>query len=132
MKILFKKFLCYFTHAEKAVYVNDSIFCDSLVHDIFDSTPTAPLLLVLSSCYHLLLLLPTPSLLPFLLSSPPTSSAYFLSFLRAVSSLPTGTYRGGHEVLVRAKLALADGVTMQLTVRSDDPEVSEVIASAVG
>ncbi|KAK8403505.1 hypothetical protein O3P69_000520 [Scylla paramamosain] len=43
-----------------------------------------------------------------------------------------GTYRGGHEVLVRAKLALADGVTMQLTVRSDDPEVSEVIASAVG
>ena len=45
---------------------------------------------------------------------------------------PTGTYRGGHEVLVRAKLALANGVTMQLTVRSDDPEVSEVIASAVG
>ncbi|XP_042231266.1 LOW QUALITY PROTEIN: coatomer subunit gamma-2-like [Homarus americanus] len=43
-----------------------------------------------------------------------------------------GTYRGGHEVLVRAKLALADGVTMQLTVRSDNPEVSEVIASAVG
>lgn len=43
-----------------------------------------------------------------------------------------GTYRGGHEVLVRAKLALSDGVTMQLTVRSDDPEVSEVIASAVG
>ncbi|XP_063610262.1 coatomer subunit gamma-2-like [Penaeus indicus] len=43
-----------------------------------------------------------------------------------------GTYRGGHEVLVRAKLALSDGVTMQLTVRSDDPGVSEVIASAVG
>ncbi|MPC14041.1 Coatomer subunit gamma-2 [Portunus trituberculatus] len=51
----------------------------------------------------------------------------------AVNTSPfllTGTYRGGHEVLVRAKLALADGVTMQLTVRSDDPEVSEVIASA--
>lgn len=52
-------------------------------------------------------------------------------FIDIVSCI-SGTYRGGHEVLVRAKLALADGVTMQLTVRSDDPEVSEVIASAVG
>ena len=43
-----------------------------------------------------------------------------------------GTYRGGDAVLVRAKLALADGVTMQLTVRSENPDVSEVIASAVG
>uniref|UniRef100_A0A2P2I1X4 Coatomer subunit gamma n=1 Tax=Hirondellea gigas TaxID=1518452 RepID=A0A2P2I1X4_9CRUS len=43
-----------------------------------------------------------------------------------------GTYRGGHAVLVRAKLALSDGVAMQLTVRSTDPNVSEVIASAVG
>lgn len=43
-----------------------------------------------------------------------------------------GTYRGGHAVLVRAKLALSDGVAMQLTVRSTDPHVSEVIASAVG
>ncbi|XP_076062943.1 coat protein (coatomer) gamma isoform X3 [Oratosquilla oratoria] len=43
-----------------------------------------------------------------------------------------GMYRGGHSVLVRAKLALSEGVTMQLTVRSDSPEVSEVIASAVG
>jgi len=43
-----------------------------------------------------------------------------------------GCYRGGHDVLVRAKLALSDGVTMQLTVRSENPEVSEVVASAVG
>ena len=47
-----------------------------------------------------------------------------------------GVYRGGHDVLVRAKLALTDdsggGVTMQITVRSTDPTVSEVIASAVG
>ncbi|KAA0203341.1 hypothetical protein HAZT_HAZT008451 [Hyalella azteca] len=43
-----------------------------------------------------------------------------------------GTYRGGQSVLVRAKLALSDGVAMQLTVRSTDPAVSEVIASAVG
>ncbi|RXG52910.1 Coatomer subunit gamma-2, partial [Armadillidium vulgare] len=46
--------------------------------------------------------------------------------------VPEGTYRGGSSVLVRAKLALSDGVTMQLTVRSESPEVSEVVASAVG
>lgn len=43
-----------------------------------------------------------------------------------------GMFRGGHDVLVRAKLALSDGVTMNLAVRSTDPHVSEVIASAVG
>lgn len=44
-----------------------------------------------------------------------------------------GVYRGGHDALVRAKLALSDsGVTMQLTVRSTDPSVSEVLVSAVG
>uniref|UniRef100_A0A646QGL4 Coatomer subunit gamma n=1 Tax=Hemiscolopendra marginata TaxID=943146 RepID=A0A646QGL4_9MYRI len=43
-----------------------------------------------------------------------------------------GIFRGGFDVLVRAKLALSDGVTMNLTVRSSDPSVSEVIASAVG
>lgn len=46
-----------------------------------------------------------------------------------------GVYRGGHDVLVRAKLALgasSEGVTMNLAVRSTDPIVSEVIASAVG
>jgi len=45
--------------------------------------------------------------------------------------LLSGVYRGGHEVLVRAKLALSDGVAMQLTVRSQDPSVSEVMATAV-
>ena len=44
-----------------------------------------------------------------------------------------GVYRGGHDALARAKLAVNDteGVTMQITVRSTDPNVSEVIASAV-
>ncbi|GAB6020673.1 Coatomer subunit gamma-2 [Chamberlinius hualienensis] len=49
--------------------------------------------------------------------------------------LLSGIYRGGHDVLVRARLALGnqgDGVTMNLTVRSSDPHVSEVIASAIG
>jgi len=45
--------------------------------------------------------------------------------------LLSGVYRGGHEVLVRAKLALSEGVAMQLTVRSQDPSVSEVLATAV-
>ncbi|ESO90558.1 hypothetical protein LOTGIDRAFT_191967 [Lottia gigantea] len=44
-----------------------------------------------------------------------------------------GVFRGGHDALVRAKLALTDdsGVTMQLTVRSSDPNVSEILASAI-
>lgn len=44
----------------------------------------------------------------------------------------TGVFRGGVDVLVRAKLALADGITMQLTVRSPDEDVAELVTSAVG
>lgn len=43
-----------------------------------------------------------------------------------------GVFRGGAEVLLRAKLALSDGVTMQLTVRSTDSEVAEIVSSAIG
>jgi len=35
-------------------------------------------------------------------------------------------------VLAVAKLALSDGVTMQLTVRSEDADVSELVTSTVG
>ena len=45
--------------------------------------------------------------------------------------LLSGMFRGGFEVLVRAKLALSDGVAMQLTVRSQDQAVSEIMATAV-
>lgn len=43
-----------------------------------------------------------------------------------------GSFRGGHEILLRAKLALSEGVAMQLTVRSTSPEVAEVVSSAIG
>ncbi|KAL4226660.1 Coatomer subunit gamma-1 [Mactra antiquata] len=44
-----------------------------------------------------------------------------------------GVFRGGHDALVRSKLAMTDsGVTMQLTVRSTDPNVSDVLVSAIG
>ncbi|CAG9759764.1 unnamed protein product [Ceutorhynchus assimilis] len=46
--------------------------------------------------------------------------------------LLAGIFRGGIDILVRAKLALADGVTMQLTVRSQDEGVSDLITSVVG
>lgn len=47
--------------------------------------------------------------------------------------LLAGIYRGGHDVLVRAKLAFSDGgVAMQLTIRSSDSSVPDVIAQAVG
>jgi len=46
--------------------------------------------------------------------------------------LLSGVFRGGFGVLVRAKLALADGqVAMQLSVRSEDPQVAEIMATAV-
>ncbi|KAG8228025.1 hypothetical protein J437_LFUL003661 [Ladona fulva] len=47
--------------------------------------------------------------------------------------LLSGIFRGGYEVLVRAKLALiGDGVTMQLTVRSTSHDVAELITLTVG
>ena len=46
--------------------------------------------------------------------------------------LLAGVYRGGHDVLVRARLAFDQGVTMNISVRSKDATVSEVILSAVG
>jgi len=45
--------------------------------------------------------------------------------------LLSGLFRGGVEVLVKAKLALSDGVAMQLTVRSEDANVSELMTTAV-
>ncbi|PNF33659.1 Coatomer subunit gamma [Cryptotermes secundus] len=46
--------------------------------------------------------------------------------------LLAGVFRGGYEILVQVKLALAAAVTMQLTVRSTNPEVAELVTSAVG
>lgn len=44
----------------------------------------------------------------------------------------SGVFRGGHEVLLRAKLALAEGVTMQLTVRTTNSDIAELVTSAIG
>jgi len=46
--------------------------------------------------------------------------------------LLSGVFRGGVEVLARAKLALSDEVAMQLTVRSEDPAVAEVMTTVIG
>jgi len=44
-----------------------------------------------------------------------------------------GTYRGDNLVLARCKLALAaEGVAMQLCVRSAVPAITELLLSAVG
>jgi len=45
--------------------------------------------------------------------------------------LLSGVFRGGSQVLVRAKLALSEGVAMQLTVRAEDAEVAELVTTAV-
>jgi len=46
--------------------------------------------------------------------------------------LCSGIFRGGVEVLIRAKLALSEGVSMQLTVRTTDSNVAELVTSAIG
>ena len=46
--------------------------------------------------------------------------------------LLAGVFRGGVDVLVKARLARAQGVTMKMAVRSTDMHACEVIASAVG
>lgn len=58
----------------------------------------------------------------------------FRVYQPVIISLMLGIFRGGFDVLVRSKLALSPegGVTMQLSVRSGDSEVSELVASAVG
>ncbi|KAJ6656396.1 hypothetical protein lerEdw1_003899 [Lerista edwardsae] len=43
-----------------------------------------------------------------------------------------GVYRGGLDVLVRSRLALGDGVTMQVTVRSREETPVDVILASVG
>ncbi|MEJ1280809.1 hypothetical protein NN561_011755 [Cricetulus griseus] len=52
----------------------------------------------------------------------------------ALSSTKTleGMYRGGYDLLVRSRLALADGVTMQVTVRSKEKTPVDVILASVG
>lgn len=47
-------------------------------------------------------------------------------------SFLSGVFRGGHDVLVRARLALADGVTMQVAVRSSEEMVVDVVLASVG
>ena len=48
--------------------------------------------------------------------------------------LLAGVFRGGHDVLVRARLAKSQGpgVTMRITVRSTNLNACEVIAASVG
>ena len=50
------------------------------------------------------------------------------------SLMLAGVYRGGHDVLVKARLArsASQGVNMKITVRSPDVNACEIIAGAVG
>ncbi|XP_028306318.1 coatomer subunit gamma-2-like [Gouania willdenowi] len=43
-----------------------------------------------------------------------------------------GVFHGAHDVLVRARLAFADGVTMQVRVRSSDETVVDIILASMG
>ena len=45
--------------------------------------------------------------------------------------LLAGVFRGGHDVLVRARLAKTHQVTMKIVVRSTNHEVSQLVAAAV-
>ena len=54
-----------------------------------------------------------------------------MSVLYLVSRISLSICRGGVAVLVRARLALSDTVAMQLTVRAEDPQVAEIMTTAV-
>ena len=45
--------------------------------------------------------------------------------------LLAGVFRGGHEVLIHARLAHSQGMSMKITVRSDNLIAAETIAAAV-
>ncbi|XP_058801451.1 coatomer subunit gamma [Phymastichus coffea] len=72
------------------------------------------------------------SLITFLGMEPAERSDRVKSGAAQHTLLLSGMYRGGKEVLARAKLALTDQVTMQFTVRSQDPDVAELMISSVG
>lgn len=46
--------------------------------------------------------------------------------------LLSGVFRGGHDVLVKVKLAMSQGVTAKITVRSSNLNVCELVAVSVG
>lgn len=56
----------------------------------------------------------------------------YLSLFFLLQCCPAGIFRGGYEIMVRSKFALADGVTMQLTVRTTHEEVAELVTSVIG
>ena len=88
----------------------------------------------------------SPSISPLFLS-PPDAVGQIINFMGmqpcersdkvdlnkpAHTLLLAGVYRGGHDVLVRARLAQSQAVTMKITVRGDDIIACETIAAAVG
>lgn len=52
--------------------------------------------------------------------------------MRELSVSIVGIFRDGTEVLIQAKLAIKDGVSMQLTIRAENPEVPPLISSTIG
>ena len=46
--------------------------------------------------------------------------------------LLAGVFRTHCNVLVRARLAVSDGVTLRIAVRSEDDELRQLVASSVG
>ena len=60
---------------------------------------------------------------------PPRAKHHPGSFLPL--SLP-GVFRGGHDLLVRARLVLTDTVTMQVTARSGEELPVDVVMASVG
>ncbi|KAG8138512.1 putative Coatomer subunit gamma protein [Naja naja] len=79
-----------------------------------------------SEAYVVLRCIPAPSL-----SYNQPGMCYTLVHL-PLDDPTTGMFRGGLDVLVRARLALGDGVTMQVTVRSIVETPVDVILASVG
>lgn len=73
------------------------------------------------------------SLTGFLGLDPVERSSKVASGATAHNLLLSGVFRGGKDVLARARLALSGTqVTMQLSVLCPDPDVADLIVSSVG
>lgn len=72
------------------------------------------------------------SILKFLGLGPSQNTETVAEGTHTHTLLCSGTFKNGADILLKAKLALADGVTMHLTVKTTEPDVADLVISAIG
>lgn len=72
------------------------------------------------------------SILKFLALGPSQNTETVPEGTHTHTLLCSGTFKNGADILLKAKLALADGVTMNLIVKTTEPDVADLVISAIG